>query len=119
MNTICPVVPDACGKRSASVSMPCWDSVPGIVKSLISLPPIAPDSPNTSTASRTPADQDAQLVPGDDVTEAIQERRHGSAAGPVADIADAGRRGSTRHSCTATLNRLRLTGGLTVYLTVS
>jgi hypothetical protein len=29
--TSCPVVPDACGKRSSRVSMPCWDSVPGIV----------------------------------------------------------------------------------------
>ena len=28
---ICPVVPEACGKRSDKVSMPRWDSVPGMV----------------------------------------------------------------------------------------
>ena len=30
VKTIWPVVPDACGNRSGRVSMPRWDSVPGM-----------------------------------------------------------------------------------------
>ena len=52
LNTIWPVVPEACGKRWARVSMPRWDSVPGMVKSLISLPPVTPARATTTTARK-------------------------------------------------------------------
>jgi len=76
VKTTWPVVPEACGKRSESVSMPCWDSGPGDGEVVDQLAADGPGEPEHGHSDEEPDDERAELVPGHGVPETIQEGGH-------------------------------------------